>query len=91
MLANRSHDVDIEPVIGGAKPNYYQHASAEREQLVASLREAETNIKDADELVIITDSAEIHLPAPQRVTTDSEGSMLSVGDGSISLELSWRP
>jgi membrane protein len=91
VLANRSHDVDIEPVIGGAKPNHHQHASAEREQLIASLRQAETNIKDADELVIITDSAEIHLPAPQRVTTDSEGSMLSVGDESISLELSWMP
>ena len=91
VLANRSRDVDIDPVIGGVKAVHRTHDSAAREQLIASLREAETNVSGAEEFVITADGKEVHLPPPRRITTDVEESKFTLGDGTAGLELQWTP
>lgn len=90
VLSNRSHDIDIEPVVGTHTADS-ERAATDRERLVSSLRKAAANADTGDELVIANGDFEVRLPPPQHATADAEEATLGIGDGTVGLELRWTP
>lgn len=87
VLSNRSHDVDIDPVVGNHTTES-KHAATDRKHLVASLHEVAANA-DTDELVISSDDVTIRLPPPRRATVDTDGAILGIGEETVGIELRW--
>ncbi|HET7322710.1 MAG TPA: YihY/virulence factor BrkB family protein [Halococcus sp.] len=89
VLSNRSHDVNIDPVIGHYRTDT-EHDTT-RKHLIHDLHELAANADDGDELVISCNDSEIRLPSPQHATVDTDGAMFGIGDESVGIELRWLP
>lgn len=90
VLSNRSHDVNIDPVIG----NYVtdsERAATDRDCLVSSLREVEATANSGNELVITSNGTEIRLPPPQHATTITDRMISKGSEETVGIEFQWQP
>ncbi len=88
VISNRSADVDITPVVGDHVPAT-EAERAERKQLVASIVELDRVLDGAEEFSVSVDGQTFTLPAPRRVVTDTDESLLALEDASLGIEFQW--
>ncbi|WP_224448941.1 YhjD/YihY/BrkB family envelope integrity protein [Haloprofundus salilacus] len=88
VLSNRSADVSIEPVIGGVRPEHTAER-ADKQELAAALTKLNRLLDAADEITIEVGEESVTLPRPQRIATETDGSLLRLRDGGYGLELRW--
>ncbi|KTG09238.1 ribonuclease BN [Haloprofundus marisrubri] len=88
VLSNRSADVSIEPVIGGVRPEHSAER-ADQKELAAALTELDRLLDAGDEITIEVGDGSVTLPRPQRIATETDGSLFRLSDGGYGLELRW--
>ncbi|WP_224268234.1 YihY/virulence factor BrkB family protein [Haloprofundus salinisoli] len=88
VLSNRSADVSIEPVVGGVRPEHTAERASEAE-LAAALTELDRLLDAGDEITVEVGDGSVTLPKPQRIATETDGSLLRLSDGGYGLELRW--
>lgn len=90
VLSNRSHDVNIDPVIGSYVTDN-ERAATDRDCLVSSLRAVEETANSGEELVITSNGTEIRLPPPQHATAVTDRTVPKSGEKTVGIELQWVP
>jgi membrane protein len=88
VLSNRSHDVDIDPVIGTHTTDAAQ--VADREHLAADLRSVAASAEQSGELRIVARGTDVRLASPRHATAGTDDSTLGDGD-TLTLEFEWSP
>jgi membrane protein len=93
VLANRSLDVNVEPIFGGrTAPNPGgAKASATRDELVDAIERTEELLEDNDEVTFGGGDDEISIPAPTHVIGDTETPLVFSRGRPVRLELQWTP
>jgi len=95
VLGNRSHDVNIRPVVGGQPTDGEGRSGASRridaEALRRAVRDLETDLSDAERVTLTVDGEDVDLPPPDAVAVDAEESRLPFITDPVSLELRWSP
>jgi membrane protein len=89
VLSNRSHDVDIDPVIGTYTTDS-THA-ADRDRLAADLQSMAASAEQSDELRIVAGETDVRLASPRRATAETDDSTLGTDDETLTLEFEWPP
>jgi membrane protein len=92
VLANRSADVNVDPVFGGVTPT---EKRAERDRLLRQLRQLQDRLGDGRRLsVAVDDDDAVLLDAPADSEVSVGGSQFADGvvlaDGDVELRLRWR-
>jgi membrane protein len=92
VLANRSADVNVDPVFGGVTPT---ETRAERDRLLRQLRGLQTRLGDGRRLSITVDEDDaVVLGAPTDAEVSVDGSAFAdsavLADGDVELRLRWR-
>ncbi|WP_222918160.1 YihY/virulence factor BrkB family protein [Natrinema sp. SYSU A 869] len=91
VLTNRSHDVDIEPVISGvpAEETASDAAVDGTDDPAAAVDRLAERLRTADEMAIIVDGESVALPVPNSIDAETDDSSLpAIGDGTR-IELRW--
>ena len=89
VLTNRSVDVSIQPVVGGASPSP-SNSRFSSEDVTERLQLFEQHVVHTDELTVEVDGERITLPAPTSVAVETDGSHLSLVDTPAQLRLTWE-
>ena len=84
VLSNRSADVAIDPVVGGAEREPERPTS---EEVVRAVTELESMLADPGALTVTVGDRSVTFPPPQRLSTDKEPSVLDAHD--VGVELHW--
>jgi membrane protein len=92
VLANRSADVNVDPVFGGVTPT---EKRGERDRLLRQLRQLQDRLGDGRRLSVTVDEDEaVVLGAPTDVEVSVGGSQFADGavqsDGDVELRVRWR-
>ena len=92
VLANRSADVNVDPVFGGVTP---AEKHAERDRLLRQLRQLQERLGDGRRLSVQVDEGDaVVLGAPTDAEVSVGGSQFADGavqsDGDVELRLRWR-
>lgn len=91
VLSNRSRDVSIDPVIGGA-PRGERRDVASRAELTADLDALARRLEASPEsLTVVVDGEEQSLHPPQSITLDAGTDPGVLDDGDVTLTLRWTP
>jgi len=89
VLSNRSHDVDIDPVIGTHTTDGVR--ATDRDRLAVDLRCVATSVEEGDELRIVAGETDVCLASPRRATAGTDDSTLDGDDDTLTLEFEWPP
>ncbi|QLG26121.1 YihY/virulence factor BrkB family protein [Halorarum halophilum] len=84
VLSNRSADVAIDPVVGGAGREPERPTS---DEVVRAITELESMLADPGALTVTVGDRSVTFPPPQRLSTDTEPSVLDAHD--VGVELRW--
>jgi membrane protein len=93
VLANRSRDINIQPVFGGESapdPNHSE-VSATRDQLVEAVESIEELLREHKEVRFGGGDDEISIPPPTHVIGDTETPLVFARGRPVRLELQWTP
>lgn len=91
VLTNRSHDVNIEPVIGGVpfENGALKAEPGETEDPSDAVERLEERLPTTSEVTVIVDGESVTLPAPDSVDAETGSSVLPGIDDGTRIELRW--
>jgi membrane protein len=90
VLANRSDDVSVRPVLGGNAPQVGGDAdSVDRRRIVDSLNRLDQALSGNAVVEISVGDETVSLPAPRSYQTDTRAAGFEFGSGRVGLTLRW--